>query len=407
MRITPAVLLFLLVPIVAAPGAENAVVVCEQQKDGSTTKVPVYDKPSTPWVLDYLQCGQVVTFLGPDHGFAKVQYGNKSGYVPTENLRILPPSVTAPAALPANPAPSAPPTRVESPAVSLPPPASPVQTAPAYQMQLASPQPKLVLEDSTPVKIRIARNVSSADARTGEQVDFEVLEEVKVADLIVIPKGGVAWGTVTDAQPKRRMGRGGKLDITIDAVRLTSGEKAALRAVRELKGGGKTGAMTAGIVVTGLIVWPAAPFFLFMHGKDITIPKGTEITAYVSGDFNLDRSKFAPTAGASPSAYVASSPVLAQPSPTPPANQFAPSSGVSTQQAISGELALIDIKSSPEGADILVGGKFVGSTPSALRLPPGDHVIAIEKSGFTRWSRTVGLTPGGSITINAALQKVN
>jgi hypothetical protein len=50
--------------------------------------------------------------------------------------------------------------------------------------------------------------------------------------------------------------------------------------------------MTGAIVVTSLIVWPAAPFFLFMHGKDITIPKGTAVTAFVQGDDVLDRSRF-------------------------------------------------------------------------------------------------------------------
>jgi hypothetical protein len=43
---------------------------------------------------------------------------------------------------------------------------------------------------------------------------------------------------------------------------------------------------------TAIVVWPAAPFFLFTHGKDTTIPKGTEITAYVNGEIKLDRTKF-------------------------------------------------------------------------------------------------------------------
>jgi hypothetical protein len=40
-----------------------------------------------------------------------------------------------------------------------------------------------------------------------------------------------------------------------------------------------TGAMAGGVVATAIVFFPAAPSFLFMHGKDITIPKGTEITA--------------------------------------------------------------------------------------------------------------------------------
>jgi len=108
----------------------------------------------------------------------------------------------------------------------------------------------------------------------------------------VIPKGGIAFATVTEAESKRRMARGGKLNVNIDSVRLLTGEKAALRAVKEVKGGGHTGAMTGGIVATGIVFFPAAPFFLFMHGKDITIAKGTEITAYVNGDMQLNRAKF-------------------------------------------------------------------------------------------------------------------
>lgn len=164
--------------------------------------------------------------------------------------------------------------------------------APPVANQEVASSRALKLEDGTPVKIRLQRTLSSADTQTDERVDFDVLDEVKVADVVVIPKGSVAWGTVTAAQPKRRMGRGGKLDLNIDAVRLADGEKAALRGVKDVKGGGHTGAMTGAMVATSLVVWPAAPFFLFMHGKDITIPKGTELTVYINGDMKLDLAEF-------------------------------------------------------------------------------------------------------------------
>ena len=95
-----------------------------------------------------------------------------------------------------------------------------------------------ILEDGMPVKLRISRTVSSGDAHVGDTVDFEVLDEVRLSNLLIIPKGGVAWATVTEAQSKRRMARGGKLDMNIDSVRLVDGEKVALRAVKEVKGGG-------------------------------------------------------------------------------------------------------------------------------------------------------------------------
>jgi len=50
--------------------------------------------------------------------------------------------------------------------------------------------------------------------------------------------------------------------------------------------------MTGAMVATAIEFWPAAPLFLLMHGKDITIPKGTEITAYVNGEVPPNPAKF-------------------------------------------------------------------------------------------------------------------
>ena len=177
-------------------------------------------------------------------------------------------------------------------------------TQPAVQSQVApitnfTSSKGFVLEEGTPLRLRINRTISSADEHAGDTVDFEVLDDISVNGTLVIPKGGLAFATVTEAQAKRRMARGGKLDVNIDYVKLVSGEKAALRAVQDVKGGGHTGGMVGGMVATSLVFFPAAPFFLFMHGKDITIPKGTEITAYVNGDMKLDIAKFQPGAPAS------------------------------------------------------------------------------------------------------------
>src|SRR2546425_12194509 len=53
----------------------------------------------------------------------------------------------------------------------------------------AAVQTPLVLYDGTPLKIRINQTISSADAKVGQTVDFEILDEIRVGDLVVIPKG--------------------------------------------------------------------------------------------------------------------------------------------------------------------------------------------------------------------------
>ena len=244
----------------------------------------------------------------------------------------------------------------------------------------AAPKPPLEfgLSEDTPIKIKLTRTMSSADAKAAERVDFEVLEDVKVGDAVVVQHGAMAIGTVTEAYPKRRMGRAGKLNINIDYVQLVSDEKAPLRAVKGGSGGNHTASMTGAMVATGILFFPAAPLFLFMHGKDITIPKGTEVTAYIAGDTPLDRAKFAHK-------VTTSAAVNPQPSPN---------------------ISHVSIKSDPQGAEITIDGKFVGTTPSNLHLMSGDHKVAIEKVGFKSWQRTMTVTLGGSVSLDATLDKL-
>lgn len=150
----------------------------------------------------------------------------------------------------------------------------------------------VTLNDGTPVRMRLMRTVTSADSNVGDTVDFEVLEDIVVDGRLIVARGAVALATVTEAQSKRRMGRAGRLNINIDYVRLANNDKAALRAIKDVKGDGKTGTMTGAMVATSLVFFPAAPLFLFMKGKDVHIPKGTEITAYINGDIRLDGDRF-------------------------------------------------------------------------------------------------------------------
>lgn len=264
-----------------------------------------------------------------------------------------------------------------------PPEAAPVpNTAPPA----GAPAPNTLL-DGTVVKLRLAENLSSETNKTGEQVPFEVTEEVDVQGVPVILKGAQALATVTDAEPKRRMGRGGKLDVNIDSVRLVDGEKAQLRAVSDSKGGGHVGAMTGAIVATSIVFFPAAPLFLFMHGKSVEIPKGTEVTAFVQGDMRLDMAKMV-QAGAPPVIAVAAPAVAATPATVP---------------APEATMASLSIESSVAGADIEIDGSFVGNTPSTVSVVPGQHTIAVKKKGYADWSRSMNVA-GSAVHLVADLE---
>jgi hypothetical protein len=227
------------------------------------------------------------------------------------------------------------------------------------------------LMDGTAVKLRLSETISSADAKVGQQIPFETTEDIVVDGQTVIPKGSQAVGSVTAAEPKRSMGRAGKLDVNIDSVRLVDGEKAQLRASKDAKGGSHTGAMTGAMVATAIVFFPAAPLFLFMKGKDISIPQGTEITAFVQGDMHLDMAKFTPNPGGGAVVVAA--------------------------------LSSLDVTSSVPGADILVDGNFVGNTPSTVSVPPGQHTILVQKKGYADWTRTMNVS-GPSVRLSAELE---
>jgi hypothetical protein len=226
------------------------------------------------------------------------------------------------------------------------------------------------------VRLALTDALSSATNEVNDPVHFEVTEDLKVGDIVAIPKGSMGTGHVVDVEKKKRLGRGGKLNFSVDYVKAFDGSNLRLRASSTARGKEKTGT----VIATTLLV---SPLFLLMHGKDVNVPKGTAFNAYVDGDREI-------VLGPPPGAPAATQPTAqpAAPAPTVPE-----------------ELSTLVLKSTPDGADIIVDGKYVGSTPSTVRLAAGDHAISIEKSGFKAWQRTISTGPGGIITIDAPLEK--
>src|SRR6266446_2349703 len=52
----------------------------------------------------------------------------------------------------------------------------------------------IILADGTPFELRITKTLTTAHAKVGDPVEFEVVHDVKVGDLIVIPRYSAASG---------------------------------------------------------------------------------------------------------------------------------------------------------------------------------------------------------------------
>jgi len=153
--------------------------------------------------------------------------------------------------------------------------AKPAATATAKKAAPKVP-PALTLFDGTPVRLKLSHSVSSADAHVGDEVPFEVTEDVVVGGFTVIRKGTKATGAVAEVTPKGHFGKSGKLTLNLTAVRLVDKEEAGLRLYQENKN--ERHGVSKVLPVRG--------------GKDVTLAEGTEMFGYITGTMHLAAAKF-------------------------------------------------------------------------------------------------------------------
>jgi hypothetical protein len=223
----------------------------------------LYSSMATLEISTTLKCGQTVTILDRSDNYIHVRTDTgEDGFVPLGNVGFL-----KPGSVPKTPATAAKRevTHYDNP-----------DRMAAASRTAASAQ-EIILPNQTAVHLKLGRELSSATAHVGEEVNFEVSQDVVVSGRTIISKGAPAVGAVTEAEPRKRMGKAGKLNVTVKSVVLANNEKIGLRSF---------GANQPADQKTGLSI-------PLMHGKDITLPKDSEITAYVDGDQHLKASSFA------------------------------------------------------------------------------------------------------------------
>ena len=164
------------------------------------------------------------------------------------------------------------------------------------------------------------------------------------------------------------MGRAGKLDFSIDRVKAIDNQWIPLRYTVTRKSGQShalsTGILTAG---TAAVFWPAAPVFLLRKGQDITINRDVAFDVYTDRNYTINS---------------------------------VPDAGGALQASLG---AAVSITSSVPAADIEVDGVFVGNAPTTVQLASGPHTVIVRK-GSRSWTRTLQVTAGNVITLNAVLQ---
>jgi len=271
---------FFLFPALAAAQSSGQVA-CSRQD----TYTYLYSSMTTLDVMRTLPCGEQVDIIGRYDGYFGVRTSKgEIGYIAQGSIFLLKDKPGAKSPQPAPVQLPRPRTAYDEPAA---PPPAPVSAIPAGFDH--------TLPNGTAIKLKLNKPLSSETAHVGDVVDFTVAEDVLIDGLCVVPRGAAAVGIVSEAEPRKRLGHGGKLGLGINFVRLANNDKAAVRSFQE-----SAGADSAAGVVNPLA-----------HGKEVVFAQGAEFTAYVDGDIYLKRSAFQPPRDASasaPSAQNASKP---------------------------------------------------------------------------------------------------
>jgi S1-C subfamily serine protease len=78
--------------------------------------------------------------------------------------------------------------------------------------------------------------------------------------------------------------------------------------------------------------------------------------------------------------------------------------GASTQNSL--DLGITEIISDPNGAEIFLDDKFVGSSPATLRMTEGPHPLIPRSARHTDWSRSISILKDSTITVKATLAPI-
>jgi hypothetical protein len=96
-----------------------------------------------------------------------------------------------------------------------------------------------VLSANTPLLLNALEEVTSNGLEVGTKVRFSVAEDVVSQNMIVIPRGSPATGTVTWKTGKAVGGKSGKFEITFDEV-VANGSRIRLQGKHRQEGKGNT-----------------------------------------------------------------------------------------------------------------------------------------------------------------------
>jgi hypothetical protein len=138
----------------------------------------------------------------------------------------------------------------------------------------------VLIPDGTEFSVVNQQLVSSKTATDGDPVDFKVDDDVAVNGVVVIAKGTLVKGEVTNAEHNGHFGKSGKLSIRVSSTTSVDGQVVKLRAARGKSGNDATGSTVALTVLFG-------PIGLLKHGSNAELKEGAKMVVYTDAPLTI------------------------------------------------------------------------------------------------------------------------
>jgi len=145
-----------------------------------------------------------------------------------------------------------------------------------------------ILRQGTPVHLVFATDVNSKTADVGDKIQLKLAEDIRAGDLLLVAKGALAVGTVTQVDKTGAGGAPGNIMFQVESLD-ANGITVKLSGTEVKEGQPKPPNAAVLIPYVGL-------FSLFRHGKDAEIKPGAPVTAYVNEDTSLSTEEASPPA---------------------------------------------------------------------------------------------------------------
>jgi len=139
------------------------------------------------------------------------------------------------------------------------------------------------------LKIKLITPLNTRTSRSGDEIVFQVTDDIYVDGSLIIAKGAQGAGKVKKVEGSRNFGRDARMEISFDTIDAIDGSKIPTVVGEKAKAENKSLATAAGASVAGMMI--LGPLGIvggaFVHGKDVDIPVDTEVYIQIKEQTNL------------------------------------------------------------------------------------------------------------------------